>query len=130
MNKVRHFEIPTDDIKRAGDFYSKVFGWKIEDTSIVDEMKYHMAYTTEIGDDYMPKEVGVINGGFYERMKDEGPTIMISVDEMDKALEKVREAGGAVVAEPKHVGEMGIYARVKDSEGNVVGVWEDLKGKK
>ncbi len=47
-----------------------------------------------------------------------------------KALEKVREAGGAVVAEPKHVGEMGIYARVKDSEGNVVGVWEDLKGKK
>ncbi|MEA2006538.1 MAG: VOC family protein, partial [Patescibacteria group bacterium] len=59
----------------------------------------------------------------------EGQIIVISVEAKGEVLEKVEEVRGEIVADPNKVGEMGIYARVKDSEGNVVGVWEDLKGK-
>ena len=30
MDKVIHFEIPVDDMKRAEGFYKKVFGWNVE----------------------------------------------------------------------------------------------------
>lgn len=32
MPKVNFFEIPFDDAERVTNFYSKVFGWKIEKT--------------------------------------------------------------------------------------------------
>ena len=30
MNPVVHFEMPAEDRKRMADFYTKVFGWKIQ----------------------------------------------------------------------------------------------------
>ena len=35
-------------------------------------------------------------------------------------------AGGSVVVPPNKVGDMGIYAQVKDTEGNIIGLWESL----
>ncbi|MEA2007295.1 MAG: hypothetical protein U9O20_04010 [Patescibacteria group bacterium] len=58
--------MPTDDIKRAGDFYSKSSWWKIQDISVKD-MKYYMAYTAGAGDDYISREVRAVSGGLYER---------------------------------------------------------------
>lgn len=31
MNPVVHFEMPAEDRKRMADFYTKVFGWKIQE---------------------------------------------------------------------------------------------------
>ena len=125
MDKIQHFEIPADDLERADEFYSKTFGWKIQDASI-EGMEYHMAYTTDVDDKFMPKDVGAINGGLYKRAGNEGPIIVITVPSIEVALNKVKEAGGTVEMEPRKTGDMGIYAKIKDTEGNIIGVWEAL----
>ena len=125
MDKVIHFEIPVDDMKRAEGFYKKVFGWNVE---FVPEMNYILLRTTEIDEDKMPKEAGAINGGMIKRNDTiKNPVITINVENIKKALENIKKNGGNVVMEPFQVGDMGLAAYFKDTEGNVLGIWQNLK---
>jgi uncharacterized protein len=47
------------------------------------------------------------------------------VPDIEAALKAVNEAGGSTVGERMTVGEMGFAAYFKDSEGNVVGLWQN-----
>lgn len=69
MGKVQHFEIPTGNLDRAKDFYSRIFGWEIVDASI-GKMKYFIIHTGPTDKKGMAKEKGFINGGLM--IKDEG----------------------------------------------------------
>jgi uncharacterized protein len=127
MNGVVHFEVPANDIERAKKFY-QIFDWTYTD---MQDMNYVIAKTVECDENNMPKELGKINGGFYKR-SDGGspnPVIVIDVPNLDEYLEKVKEAGGSIFIEKRKVGEMGFYAQVKDTEGNIVGLWEMIKKK-
>lgn len=127
MNKVVHFEIPANDVKRAVEFYQKTFGWNIE-KSPMPGMEYYMATTVETDQQGMPKTAGAINGGIMKRnMPTETPVIVIKVANLDEHLKKAKEHGAKVVMEKMTVGDMGYYARITDTEGNVIGVWQDLK---
>lgn len=124
MNKVVHFEIPADDLKRADDFYKTVFGWGIQ-VFPTEGGEYHMATTTPINDKQMPKEPGAINGGIVERGKiAQSPVLYLAVDNIDAYLKKIEANGGEIVLQKKDVPGMGAYAQVKDTEGNVIGLWE------
>ncbi|MGP0090508.1 MAG: VOC family protein [Xanthobacteraceae bacterium] len=121
MDKVVHFEVPADDLGRAKKFYQSVFGWKIMD---VPHMDYAMVETTETVNN-RPKEPGAINGGMFQRNETgRSPVIVIGVASIDATIKKVEGAGGKTVARKVKVGDMGHYARVADSEGNVIGLWE------
>lgn len=123
--KVVHFEIPADDIKRAQSFYKKAFGWRIDS---VPGMGYAMVGTTPSDKNGMPTEPGSINGGMLTRQGPvKSPVITILVDDMDAALENLTELGGKVVRKKETVGDMGYAAYFKDTEGNVVGLWEPSK---
>jgi uncharacterized protein len=127
MNGVVHFEIPADDMKKAAEWYKKVFGWNTEE---IPGMPYIMTRTCECDEENMPKEMGKINGGFYER--DDGgasknPVIVVKTSNIDESMEKIKSEGGEIVVEKKQVGDMGLYAQFKDSEGNIMGLWQDLK---
>jgi uncharacterized protein len=126
MNKVVHFEIPYDDKEKCIDFYKKVFGWNFQD---MPEMNYTIAHTVEVDDKHMPKEAGAINGGMYKRNETSAnsPVLVIDVQNLDEYVEKVKETGGELFMEKVKVGEMGFYAQVKDTEGNIIGLWEDVK---
>lgn len=126
MDKVVHFEIPYDDAKRAEIFYKKVFDWKI---NAIPEMNYHIVHTVAVDEKQMPKEHGAINGGMYKRDEKsaKGPVLVINVKNVDEAVKKVEKAGGKTFREKVQVGDMGWYAQVKDTEGNVIGVWENIK---
>jgi uncharacterized protein len=129
MNSVVHFEIPADDIERAQKFYKELFGWNIEKAG---EMPYWIAKTGECDENEMPKESGFINGGLMERNAEQDPSgvkpvIVIKVEDLTEHLKKIEEAGGKVVMPAMDVGDMGHYARIEDTEGNVVGVWQDKK---
>jgi uncharacterized protein len=125
MDKVVHFEIPFDDKEKCKDFYEKVFGWQMQD---MPGMDYTIARSGEVDENQMMKEKGVINGGMFKRVEDlKVPMITLNVKSVDATLEKVKGAGGEVVREKSAVGEMGFIAYLKDSEGNVVGLWEDMK---
>ena len=124
MDKVVHFEIPFDDEKRAQNFYSKVFGWKLNP---MPEMKYTIVHTVEVDKKNMPKEPGAINGGMMKRDQIKSTVITINVDDIKKSAEKIKKGGGTIIVEPMKVGDMGMLAYFKDTEGNVVGIWQNLK---
>lgn len=44
---------------------------------------------------------------------------------IDEALKKIEQNGGKVVRGKEEVGDVGYAAYFKDSEGNVVGLWQN-----
>ena len=50
MDKVVHFEIPVNDIKRAEKFYKSAFGWEINS---IPEMKYTLVTTSPVDEKKM-----------------------------------------------------------------------------
>lgn len=127
MNPVVHFEIPADNEDRAQAFYENAFGWKVF-TSPIPNWDYRMANTVETEENGMPKKPGIINGAIAPRKNPEDrPVVVIKVDAIEDALVRIKESGGEVVMEPTPVGEIGTYAKFKDPEGNILGVWQDLK---
>lgn len=131
MNKVTHFEIPYEDKKRAQGFYNEVFDWELQDFPMPDGNDYTIAKTAETDENYMIKESGAINGGMFKRDSSndtpKSPVITITVDAIDEHFVKVKKAGGEVTVPKGEVPDMGYYAYVKDTEGNVIGLWENLK---
>jgi uncharacterized protein len=123
MAKVVHFEIPFDDKARAMKFYGNVFDWKLTD---MPEMSYVMAESVAVDEKQMPREPGAINGGLFQRPKEAPhPALYVSVDSIDEALKKVTAGGGKVVTPRTPIPGMGAYARIADTEGNVIGLFEN-----
>ena len=131
MNKVVHFEIPYDDKERASKFYSEVFGWEVQ-TLPMDGIEggYTTVITAETDENYMIKEPGAINGGMFKRGQSNNaptnPVITMKVDAINDHFEKIKASGGEVIVLKREVPNMGYYAYVKDTEGNVIGLWEDM----
>jgi len=121
--RVVHFEVPFSDGARARSFYQQAFGWKLDE---VPEMKYTMVATGPAADSGMPAEPGYIGGGMFEREPafPQGPVITIDVASIDDALATISSLGGEPVGEKTPVGEMGFAAYFKDTEGNIMGLWE------
>ena len=129
MDKVVHFEIPANDLNRAKQFYSSTFGWQLEDWPMPDGSVYVGARTVGVDEaTRMPKEPGAINGGLMQRSADvPAPVLAMDVSSVDEYVKKVEAAGGKVVRPKMQVGDMGYYAYVADTEGNVIGLWETIK---
>jgi len=123
MDGVVHFEITVDNLERAKDFYSSAFEWDLE---TIPEMQYTTITTTPIDDKTrMPMEPGAINGGFTQRKSDvPSPVITIGVASIDDTIKKIEAGGGKTVTPRTEIPDMGAFAYFKDSEGNVVGLWE------
>ena len=120
--RVVHFEIPYDDGDRARRFYSETFGWQLQE---MPGMEYTLVESGPSGE-RGPSEPGFINGGMLAREESAapGPVVVLDVESIDGALASVERAGGAIVVPKQPVGAMGFTAYVKDSEGNVIGLWE------
>ena len=130
MDGIVHFEIPSEDITRAGKFYAGVFGWEITPWQSPDaNMVYHMANTVPVGADHRPSEPGGINGALMPKNPlVSSPVLVVSVDSVDDALAKVEAAGGETKLPKMAVADMGWYALFADTEGNVLGLFETNKG--
>lgn len=125
MNKVVHFELPFDDKPRAKDFYSQIFGWQIDE---MPEIPYTSVMTTPTDESMKPTTPGSINGALVERGEDApAPVITIGVDSIDEYIKKVEAAGGKQIGTKGEVPEMGYYAYFTDTEGNVIGLWQDWR---
>ncbi|MBI2027970.1 MAG: VOC family protein [Candidatus Levybacteria bacterium] len=130
MNPVVHFEMPAKDKKRTADFYSKVFGWKLN--QLGQEMgQYLLATTAETDNNGMVKTPGAINGGFFDFKDEEGfnvPHIVISVNNIDEGIKAVNGSGGRVTSTKMDIPGIGTYVSFKDTEGNCVGMLEPKSG--
>lgn len=119
---VVHFEMPYEDPRRVADFYRDAFGWEMQQMG--EPWKgYIMAMTTE-SDPNGPKNMGVINGGFFKK-SDKFPsvtTVVVQVASLEETMKKVTEAGGKIVGEVLDIAQVGRYVAVEDSERNRVGI--------
>jgi predicted enzyme related to lactoylglutathione lyase len=124
--RVVHFEIPFEDEDRAQQFYKSAFDWQLQG---MPGMGYVLVTTGPTGDSG-PTEPGFINGGMLSREHSPGggSVVVVDVDSIDEALERIGELGGETVVGKQPVGDMGFSAYVKDTEGNVVGLWETARG--
>ena len=129
MARVCHFEVPYSDKARMEAFYSRVFGWQFMQAP--GDMPYTFVFTTEVDESFMPKTPGGINGGSYPRGDgtqggSSSPVIVIEVKSCQQRIDDVVAAGGSKILGPHEIPGMGVYAQVKDSEGNTIGLWQPL----
>jgi predicted enzyme related to lactoylglutathione lyase len=128
MNPVVHFEMPAEDTRRVADFYSSVFGWKAQ--ILGEEMgNYVTVSTTETDENGMVKTPGAINGGFFPKKMDITamyPSVVISVDNLEEAMQKVKKANGTILGNPDDIPGIGKYVAFSDTEGNRVGMLQPL----
>ncbi len=115
VSRVVHFDIPVDDPDRAGAFYSGVFGWTVQRWGPVE---YWPMTTGE------PPGVGAEGALTARADAPEGVVLYVSVDDVDKALDRVREAGGTPLTGKQPIPTIGWSARFRDPEGNVVGLFQ------
>ena len=123
MDKVIHFEVPFDDGERATTFYREAFGWQL---NAMPQFQYVMATTSPTDDTGNLLEPGGINGGMLERQGPiTAPVITIGVSDLDEALARIEKLGGKVAIGRQPVGEMGFSAYFHDTEGNLIGLWQN-----
>jgi predicted enzyme related to lactoylglutathione lyase len=113
-NQVLWFEVVGKDGKKLRDFYSKLFGWKIqEDTT--SGFDYGMVQAAD----------GGVGGGI-GTSPDGGAgfaTFYVEVDDLDKALAKAEKLGGQTVMPATAIPGMDLkFAYFTDPEGHVIGL--------
>ena len=122
MDRVVHFEIPAENLERAKKFYSENFGWKLNQLG-PEVGNYVLVHTGPTDEQGMPQDRAFINGGLMPRDPSaRSPVLVIAVADADHAVEKVKKSGGRLVGEILDIPNVGRYARVEDTEGNVIGV--------
>jgi uncharacterized protein len=120
MNGHVYFEIQADDMKRASEFYTELFGWKFRKAGEATPVEYWRI------------ETGGTAGGMLKRPSDTPPpecgtnafVCSFEVKEFDRVSEKITRLGGNI-AMPKFaipcVCWQGYFV---DTEGNTFGIFQ------
>jgi uncharacterized protein len=122
---VSHFEIPARDLVRAARFYREAFGWQVEPLP----WEGHPYYTVRgaSGETSAAGKEG-IDGGILptEAAGADHPLLVIHVSgaSLEDCLQRIVAAGGWIDQPVRPVGEMGLFARFRDPEGNLLGLWQ------
>lgn len=118
MGRIVHIEITAEDTERAKKFY-EIFDWEITDAN----MPGTDYWLTKTGD----KNDTGIDGAIMPRAYNPQPIIAwIGVENLDKSIEQVKDAGGTIAGEKQTVPGVGDTIYVKDTEGNTIGLIQAL----
>lgn len=113
---VVHLELPAKDPKAAGDFYKKLFDWKIE----VDENLNYVQFQTEEG--------GI--GGGFPTVDDNNPAgvvvAYVGTDDIAASLKKAESLGGKSVMPKTEIPGFGWFGMFMDPTGNRVGLYTSM----
>lgn len=108
---VVHFEVMGKDGKALQDFYSELFGWKVDTNN---PMEYGIVDTGANG--------AGIGGGVGANPDGQYVTFYVQSDDLQASLDKAEELGGKTVTPPQEL-PMGIsIALFNDPEGNLIGL--------
>ncbi len=122
LDKVEHFEIPADDHDRALTFYTRVFGWELNP---VPGVEYTRLLTKRINEQDLSPRPFEVNGAIVPRSREvASPVVTISVADINETLRRVQEHGGMIVTDKTPFGTRGYTAHFRDTEGNVMGLWQ------
>jgi predicted enzyme related to lactoylglutathione lyase len=119
---VVHFEVIGKDGARLRDYYSQLFGWKIDADN---PMSYGIVdREANLNDD----GVGIGGGvGTGPEGYDGHVTFYVEVPDVDAALARAEELGGTRAMGPERMENVGIVIGMfTDPEGHMIGVMSDL----
>lgn len=110
-NKVTHFEVHGTDGKRLQQFYSALFGWKVDANN---PMQYGLVSAEQSG----------IGGGIAQSPAAPKVTFYVEVADLAAALKKAGGLGGKTLMEPHQVPGGPRIAMFSDPDGNAIGLLE------
>jgi predicted enzyme related to lactoylglutathione lyase len=113
MALVEHFEIPADDMARAQAFYKNALDFDYE------------PWGDDMGMLKQPASQG-INGDLHQRSVLAHPTVVFTVANIEQTVATIVAYGGSQVGEIERMGETARWVYVKDSEGNTIGLYDDV----
>jgi len=111
-------ELMTSDTKKAKDFYTALLGW----TTQTHDMG-HMTYTM-----FMNGDKGI--GGMMQIPKEQSDHVpphwmsYISVEDVEKTLEKAKSLGAEVKVPVTTVPDMGRFVIIQDPTGAHIAFWQ------
>ena len=114
-NPFCHVELNTTDVKKAKDFYSKLFAWKLEDTPMPDG-----TYTI----------IGVgegTGGGMMKNPVPGAPSFWLSyvlVDDIETSTKTAESLGATVMRDVTEVGDYRWLSIIADPTGAHLGLWK------
>ncbi len=118
-NKPAWVDLSADDAKAEGDYYSKLFGWRVE----VDPDPQYGGYgLAKIGDEDA--------AGIGPKQAPGTPTawtLYIGTEDVDGLARSVEAAGGNVIAPPFDVGDQGRMAVFQDPAGAFISAWQGTR---
>lgn len=117
-NPIVYVEIPVTDLERASRFYEEVFRFSLKSTMVDGySMALFPAATGSSG-----ASGALVKGDVYIPSKS-GPIVYFGTENIDRALERVRKAGGKVLYPEKRLDGIGSVAEFEDSEGNRIALF-------
>jgi predicted enzyme related to lactoylglutathione lyase len=118
---ISHFEIPARDLERAARFYREVFGWTVEPLPWSGHPYYKIRGSAAEG-----RKNGIEGGLLPVGSSVDHPLLVIHVSgaDLEDCLRRIVEAGGGIDLPVENVGGMGRFARFRDPEGNLMGLWQ------
>jgi uncharacterized protein len=111
-----HVELQTNDLARARQFYTGLFGWKLEDMPMPGGGTYTM--------------IGVGDGTGGGMMRNPAPgtashwLAYVGVDDIGAATKKAKELGATVVMDVTEVGQFGSMSVITDPTGATFAMWK------
>jgi predicted enzyme related to lactoylglutathione lyase len=117
-HKLVHFEVPVNNSKEAGEFYSSVFDWQMQYMEQFDYTTFSTGPETgggfiTIGNPNNPAKVGDV-------------LVYISTDDIDATLAQVEKSGGKTVDPKMEIPGVGWMAVFTDPTGNRIGLFTGL----
>lgn len=113
------YELGTNDVNGAEEFYSAVFGWTMADSG-TPGMTYRLAR----------RDGDLVAGIMSTSERDDAPPpawmIYLTCDDCDTTAAQIAELGGAIHIEPADIPGTGRFAVVSDPHGAVVGILQPL----
>jgi uncharacterized protein len=107
-----HIEIPTRNNDESGEFYKKLFGWKV---TPMPEMNYSMWEPVEgPGGGFNPLAEGV---------KVDSVLIYIDSDDIVADLKKAKSLGATIIKDKSEVPGYGWFGIFKDPTGNSIALY-------
>jgi hypothetical protein len=112
------FEIPALDFARARSFYEKLFAVELTEGIAGPNVMGVFPY------DQQKASGGCVMKGPFLAPSNDGVIIYLNAgDSLDEVLNRVAPAGGEVVFPKTPVPNIGVFAHIKDTEGNRIGVF-------
>lgn len=116
-NPVNWFEIATNDLERAKEFYSKVFQREFQLIEMPDAKMYMFA-----GGPDLKGAAGALVQSSENTPNPDGTIVYFECEDVANEASRVAESGGKLVFPKMAIGAFGFIAQFIDTEGNRIGL--------